>query len=361
MALLAIPLLVTVYIKMNEEEIKNWLSLKLLKKRDKNFSIENSRNEELFADFKFKKKITKEDNLWIEKEIELIKKHNAQVISIHSDSYPESLRNIHNPPILLYVQGSLPSFKLPHVAVVGTRLASHYGLKMSETIARDLSLSGVVIVSGGARGCDSYAHKGALDGGGLTVAVLGTGLDVVYPKENEKLYENIKNSGALVTEFPFGTAPLPYNFPARNRIISGLSRGIVVAEAPLKSGAMMTARMGLDEGRDVFAVPGKSTSDKSSGTNKLIKDGAMLVDSAEDILSNYNIEIIKNADNKESSDKKLNSEESKIVEILSDEPIHIDKLMKLSQITIQKLSYILLDMELRGLIKQQAGKHYVKA
>jgi len=229
---------------------------------------------------------------------------------------------------------------------------------MSQDLSRELSRSGVVIVSGLARGCDTYAHIGALEGGGLTVAVLGTGLDTVYPRENDKLFNKIAKQGAVITEFPFGTPPLPHNFPARNRIISGLSQAVIVAEAPLKSGAMMTARMALDEGREVFAVPGKTTSDKSSGTNQLIKDGAMLVDSAEDILKAFSIEVKK--ESKADQRVKLNGNEEKIIEAVSDEPVHIDSLLNKTGLAIKDLSYILLDLELRGLIKQLSGNLYIK-
>ncbi len=350
---------------MTDEEIKNWLSLKLLKKRDKNLTFEISQKDsqtgDLFSDFKFKKKITREDREWIDRELGLIKKYGAEVIPIETPHYPEPLKHIHNPPALLYVLGNLPSGDLSHVAIVGTRKASHYGLSTSETLARELASSGVVIVSGGARGCDTYAHKGALAGSGLTIAVLGTGLDITYPRENEKLFEEITEKGAIVTEFSFGTPPLPQNFPARNRIINGLSRGVIVAEAPIKSGAMMTARMALDEGRDVFAVPGKTTSDKSSGTNKLIKDGAMLVDSSEDILNAYGMEVREIVGSGGENKNPLSKEEIGLIEIVNDEPVHIDSLIKKTNFTIQKLSYILLDMELRGLIKQLPGKHYVKS
>lgn len=346
---------------MTDDEIKNWLSLKLLKKRNKNSAYNSiDGTGQLFSQSDLQKKLSQKDKEWITTELDLLKKHGATIVPIESNEYPECLKHIHNPPVFLYVLGTLPSPELTHIAVVGTRLASHYGLSMSEKISQKIASSSTVIVSGLARGCDTYAHRGALKSKGLTVAVLGTGLDRVYPKENEKLFNEIKDSGAIVTEFPFGTPPLPGNFPARNRIISGLSRGVVVVEAPVKSGAMMTARMALDEGRDVFSVPGKTTSDKSSGTNKLIKDGAMLVDSGDDILNFYGLSVETNITISDKNSKVFTKEEKQILEILSDESIHIDSIKKESNFTIQKLSFILLDMELKGLIKQLAGKHYIK-
>ena len=343
---------------MKDEEILNHLLLRQVKKRDKANELGSDLQKDLFLDVKFQKKVSKADREWAEKELELIKKHGASIVPITSDEYPESLKHIHSPPFCLYVLGKLPRHNIPHIAVVGTRKASHYGLKMSQDLSRELSRSGVVIVSGLARGCDTYAHIGALEGGGLTVAVLGTGLDTVYPRENDKLFNKIAKQGAVITEFPFGTPPLPHNFPARNRIISGLSQAVIVAEAPLKSGAMMTARMALDEGREVFAVPGKTTSDKSSGTNQLIKDGAMLVDSAEDILKAFSIEVKK--ESKADQRVKLNGNEEKIIEAVSDEPVHIDSLLNKTGLAIKDLSYILLDLELRGLIKQLSGNLYIK-
>ncbi len=224
----------------------------------------------------------------LREELELCKKENIRVISIFDRDYPELLKSIPDAPMVLYIKGKLDCLLGLNIAVIGSRKASSYGLLTAERISRQLASLGVTIVSGMARGIDSAAHRGALDAGGRTVAVLGSGVLNIYPPENASLAKKISNNGALISEFPLKRAPLRENFPRRNRIVSGLSKGVVVVEAAKRSGALITADLALDQGRDVFAIPGEVDSPTSYGTNYLIKQGAKLVDSAEDILEEYN-------------------------------------------------------------------------
>ena len=219
----------------------------------------------------------------VEHELALTHKHHVSIITYGDPLYPKNLLNIYDFPPFLYVKGTLREDDIC-IAVVGSRLASTYGRFSTERLCRELALKGVTIVSGLARGIDTAAHKGCLAAKGRTIAVLGCGMDIIYPKENKDLFEKIPLQGAIITEFPFGTPPNGPNFPARNRIISGLSLGVVVVEASYRSGSLITARVALEQGREVFAVPGSIDADGSKGTNKLIKDGAKLIESADDIL-----------------------------------------------------------------------------
>lgn len=209
--------------------------------------------------------------------------NSVNLLSIYDDAYPKALKEIHDPPLVLYVRGEIPQDKYA-VGVVGSREASYYGLKAANYFATELAREGIPIISGGARGIDAAAHEAALKAGGKTVAVLGCGLDIVYPSSNQRLFEQITQQGAVISEYPPGTAPLPINFPARNRIIVGLSRGVIVAEAARKSGALITAHIAADEGREVYCVPGNIFEGTSVGCHDLIRKGAKLVDSVQDIL-----------------------------------------------------------------------------
>lgn len=314
---------------------------------------------------------------WVERELDLIEKHRVRVITIKDRDYPAPLVATYDPPLMLYVKGELPEGDLPVVAVVGTRRPSPYGLAMAERVSRELADAGVVVASGMARGCDSAAHRGALAAGGKTVAVLGTGIDCVYPRENKELYEEIAEKGALISEFAMSSPPLPRNFPMRNRIISGLSLGVLVVEAPLRSGAMMTAKLALDEGREVFAMPGQATSKKSEGTNKLIKDGAGLVEGAVDIFDALSLSYRPppeapvtgssppdarggGGDAEERSIKGLGGEERSIMDLLEETTLHIDSITEKTGLSPQRAASVLLDMELRGLITQQPGKIFIR-
>lgn len=218
------------------------------------------------------------------KELELAKKHNIKVISINDSSYPEILKKIYDPPKILYVKGKLVKEDGLAIAIVGSRRASSCGLAQAEKFGFELAKLGITIVSGLARGIDTKAHWGALKAGGRTLAVLGSGLLNIYPRENKELADKIASSGAIISEYPLAAEPLAQNFPRRNRIISGLSLGTVVIEAAKTSGALITARCAIEQGREVFSLPGSLDSDTSFGTNELIKDGAKLTMSVEDVL-----------------------------------------------------------------------------
>ena len=287
----------------------------------------------------------------------------------HSD-FPKALLSIPDPPPYLYVKGTICKKDVNAIAVVGTRVPTQYGIAAAESISRELAGSGITIVSGMARGIDAAAHRGALAANGRTIAVLGSGIDVIYPSDNKKLYEQIISSGAVVSEFPIGTAPLAENFPQRNRIISGLVKGVLVVEASEKSGSLITAGLALDYGRDVFALPGNITSFKSKGANKLIKQGAKLVEDARDILEELSISgtgMVKTGfkpapalpDSLRKIQADLSSEEEKIISLL-DEPSFIDTIIQRTGLPAQKISALLLDMELKGLVQQQAGKQFIR-
>jgi len=216
-----------------------------------------------------------------------IDKEGIRVLTLESPDYPSNLKNIYDPPPVLYLKGSLLPDDTLALGVVGSRTATAYGLKTAQELALGLASRGITVVSGMARGIDTMAHTGALAGGGRTIAVLGSGIDVVYPPENKRLYEKIQKSGAVISEFIPGTKPLAGNFPARNRIISGLSLGVIVVEAAEKSGSLITADFALEQGREVFAVPGNISSGQSVGTNNLIKQGAKIVTRIEDILEEF--------------------------------------------------------------------------
>ncbi len=290
-----------------------------------------------------------------EKELKRIEEVGARIITYNDKTYPEILRNIHYPPPVLYVKGrDIPedSFLL---SIVGSRIPSLYGIRIAEDFSYRLAKIGIGIVSGMAIGIDSSAHRGALKAGGYTVAVLGTGIDVVYPKRNSKLFEQISESGTLITEFTTGTPPEPKNFPIRNRIISGLSRGVLVVEATRKSGSLITASFALDQGREVFAVPGNIDSERSRGTHFLIKQGAKLVEDIEDILEEFGIRI------EEKESLKLSPEEKKIYECLDYyQPLHVDEIVRKTGFDTAYVLSLLLKMELKGAVKQIPGKMFIK-
>ncbi|MBI5902717.1 MAG: DNA-protecting protein DprA [Deltaproteobacteria bacterium] len=295
---------------------------------------------------------------WAERELGLIDERKVTVVTFMDPRFPPLLRQICDPPCLLYMKGAGCDFGAPAVAVVGTRRPSHYGLRMAEDIAKGLASAGVTVVSGMARGCDTAAHNGAIASGGATVAILGTGVDVAYPKENGKLYDMIRGKGALISEFPLATPPLPHNFLMRNRIISGLSLGVVVVEAPRRSGALMTARLALEYNREVMAVPGQATSLKSAGTNGLIRDGAQLVESASDVLKALAIPF--SAAPLEKERPRVGGEEGEVLKAIGDDPAHIDMITERTGFPAARISSILLGMEIKGMVKQLPGKRFLR-
>ncbi len=292
-----------------------------------------------------------------EKLLENIYKKDIKVLALFEKDYPEKLKEIFDPPPVLYIKGELKPEDNFALAVVGTRRVTNYGREVTETLVRQLAASGLTIVSGLARGVDSLAHKTALENGCRTIAVLGCGVDIVYPPQNFNLAKEVVKNGALVSEYPPGTAPIPGHFPARNRIISGLSLGTLVTEADEKSGSLITASLALEQNREVFAVPGPIYSQLSKGPSGLIKQGAKLVTLAEDILDELNIE------QKQKAEKvKLiipdNKDEEAIIKLLANEAKHIDQLQRESKFSTEKLNGLLVTMELKNLIKHQGSGEY---
>jgi DNA processing protein len=294
---------------------------------------------------------------------ELLRAAEAKVAIVTTDdpSYPENLRNTPDPPLYLYVKGTLQSEDVKAIALVGTRKPTHYGTAVTRRIASELSLAGVTIVSGMARGIDTLAHRRALAAKGRTIAVLGCGIDVAYPPENKGLMEEISRTGAVVTENPFGTQPEAGYFPSRNRIISGLSQGTVIIEAAEDSGSLITAKFTLAQERRLYAVPGNIGSPASKGTNSLIKQGALLVEEAKDILLRLGMR-------KPGKDEAtpvqplpaLTEEEQTVFRCITNEPKHIDILMNESRTQAGKLGGLLVSLELKGLAKQLPGKYFVR-
>ena len=340
------------------------------------------------------------------RELDLVRKNKIKVISIFDKEYPSLLKSTYNPPLLLYVKGEIIPEDTISLGIVGSRLSSYYGLETAKRLASQLAQRGITIVSGMARGIDTASHKGALQAKGRTIAVLGSGLGVIYPRENKKLFLEIAEAGAVVSEFPYETIPDRQNFPMRNRIISGLSLGIVVVEAAKYSGSLITANFALEQGREVFAVPGKVSSATSKGTNNLIKRGAKLAEDADDIIEELEpligryLEVIKKdnisremaltGDRPGSADRsgqrpvdlrlkplsgaagqdgtpartalqpRLSTEEKKVYQPLSDDPVHIDEIVEKVNLPVANVSSILMKLELNQLIRQLPGKRFVK-
>jgi len=299
------------------------------------------------------------------KEIERAEKNKCRIITLNDPEYPPLLLNIHDPPPYIYVHGSLENTQ-HSIAIVGSRSASSYGLSMAKRLSGELSSLGLPIVSGMARGIDTAAHQGALAANGKTIAVLGSGLGIIYPPENRQLFYKIIESGAVVSEFPMMEEPNAYNFPARNRIISGITMGTLVVEAAKKSGSLITARLAGEQGREVFAVPGNINSLKSTGTHNLLKQGAKLVACAQDVVEEFYqlADAVKenSRPGKGSSDAggaiTLSEEEARIYDMLEPYPIHIDALSQKSNFEIGKLAGLLLNLELKGIVSQSPGKYF---
>lgn len=301
----------------------------------------------------------------------------AELLILDDGAYPPLLREIADPPVTLYVRGAWRAcLEAPCAGLVGSRRASTYGQNVAHSLARELAARGVTIVSGLARGIDAAAHRGALEAGGRTVAVLGTGLDEVYPRDHRRLAaEMLERGGALVTQFPLGTPPVSENFPYRNRIISGLSLGVVVVEASELSGSLITARLALEQGREVYAVPGNITSRNSFGTNYLIKSaGAKLVQTWQDVAAEFPAEIAARllppepkAEGKGRGPKEpalpadLSEQERAVLKLLAtDEAAHVDALSERTRLPVHELSGVLLALELRELVRQLPGKCFVR-
>lgn len=294
------------------------------------------------------------------KYLDAIYARDIKVVTVEDPDYPCLLAPIHDPPYLLYYDGQIELAQTICFAVVGSRAATIYGKNISRKIARELAHNNLTVVSGMARGIDTEAHQGALEVQGKTIAVLGNGLDTVYPAENKRLFAQIRDSGLVVSEYQPTAAPEPGNFPMRNRIISGLARGVIVVEARQKSGALITADFALEQGRDVFAVPGPVTSKNSAGTNNLIKQGARLVTCVDDILEDYYDINVSSEITQPQLLPALELDESQVIDCMGYEPVHFDRLMQLTRFDIGRLSTVMLALEFKGLVTGMPGNFYVK-
>lgn len=292
-----------------------------------------------------------------------------QKLSIRDSGYPNILKQIFNPPKLLYHYGDLitelNNSEKPSVAIVGSRRSSLYGQKMARQLGKGLSMLGIAVISGLAEGIDAAAHQGALDGGGRTIAVLGCGLDIIYPRINFKLFNRIKEDGGVITEYPPGTPPRRQNFPARNRIISGLSKAVIVVEGSEKSGTLITADFALDQGREVLAVPGPATSALSRTPHKLLKAGARLVEDVSDVLDELGLSeegglYTNRKTNRLAYDMKdLSSDEVVVLKILSSKPHNLHDISKMTQLHISVINSILVRLEVCNMISRSIdGKYF---
>ena len=296
-----------------------------------------------------------------EAEFARAREEGVTIITADDPLFPANLKQAPDAPVYLYVKGSLLPEDGRAIAIVGTRRPTHYGTAAASRMASELAGAGMTIVSGLARGIDTQAHKGALAAKGRTIAVLGCGIDVAYPPENRGLLEAISRSGAVITENPFGTQPEAGYFPARNRIISGLSLGTVIIEAAEDSGSLITAQYTLEQKRRLFAVPGNVGSPNSKGTNSLIKRGAALVENAGDILRSLAIAVPRAGTNREEKPiPPLTAEEKTVLGGITNEPGHIDRIMAESNTTPGRIAGILITLELKGLVRQLPGKYYIK-
>ncbi len=299
----------------------------------------------------------------VEAELEQLARLNARLVTQTDTEYPERLRQIHDPPPFLYILGCFASQDDLAIAIVGARTASTYGRKIARELAHELAGCGVCVVSGLARGIDSEAHQASLEAGGRTIAVLGSGLDVMYPREHIALAEQIAKSGAVVSEFSFGSRPEAGNFPYRNRVISGISLGTVVVEATEKSGSLITAQCALDQNREVFAVPGSVTASRSRGPHRLIKDGAKLVESIDDILSEI-APALARTDRDEKSETSvpvvpLEPDEERVFQLFPEEAVHVDTLITGSGLEPARVLEVLLGLELKGIVTQLPGMYFI--
>ena len=337
----------------------------------------------------------------IERELELIETYGCEVLTLYDETYPVLLKKIDTPPLILYVRGELTREDSLSISLVGSRNARDYGRKVSYRLSYQLAQRGLTVISGFAKGIDTSAHRGALEAGGRTIAVMGNGLSFIYPATNRALVEKIEASGALISEFPIGVKPKPRNFPRRNRIISGLTLGTVVVEASNRSGALITARLAGEQGREVFAVPGEIFSELSTGTHKLINDGAKLISTVDDLLNELpqhalnqiqsatptspapDIEtessqdpsvektISKRGPTQSPADVQqpvqnppppdLTPDEKTVFEAIEVPSSHIDTIVRTTQLPIGQVSSVLLMLELKGVVQQLPGKQFAKS
>ncbi|HOK56170.1 MAG TPA: DNA-processing protein DprA [bacterium] len=331
--------------------------LEELKRVEEIFKLNTKKLIELGLSKNIAEKIERWEELPLEEEIKYIENEGINIITIDDKNYPSLLKEIYDPPFLIYFKGKL-DLNAPSISIVGTRNPSVYGLKMAEKFAFELASYGFIIVSGLARGIDTSAHIGAIRANGKTVGVMGSGFKNFYPPENKKLEKDMIKNGAIITEFPSYTLPEKYNFPKRNRIISGLSKGLIVIEAGPKSGALITANFALEQGKDVFALPGRVDTLYSKGTNKLLKEGAILIEDVKDILETMNIEI-ENIENKKEKIILESEEEKNILSVL-EQTSSIEEIQMKTKIEPNILLSLLTNLQIKGLIEELPGKLYRK-
>lgn len=303
----------------------------------------------------------------VRKEMRLLEKGESGIVTILDAAYPRRLAMIPDPPPLLYVRGSLPSSDDHAVAIVGSRKATPAGALMTQELSQQLAAMGFTIVSGLARGIDAAAHRGALAAKAKTIAVVGCGVDRTYPPEHQQLRRDIEGHGAVVSELPLGSPPLPYHFPRRNRIISGLSLGVIVSEATQKSGALLTARFALEQNREVFAIPGAVKHGKHRGTHGLIKQGAKLVEDARDVVEELLPQLdgplrdrVKDAGFQETVSPSFTAKEERVLSLLHEDPVSIDEVLVEAPFDRAEVMSLLLSLELRGCIRQVPGSCYIR-
>ena len=327
---------------------------------DKYGALNNIRQEDIEKLSNSKKNLHKELDI----ELKLIKKHEAKIVTIMDGEYPASLKYISDPPYVLYVKGTLKPEDGISIGVVGCRNPTNYGRLCAEKFTLQLIERGFTVISGLARGIDTVCHKAAVGVKGRNIAVLGSGLGRLYPSENRQLAEDIAACGAVVSEFPMLTEPDKFNFPRRNRVVSGMSLGILVVEAAEKSGALITAKYAVEQNREVFAIPGNITGEESKGPNGLIRQGAKLVMSVEDILEELQDtlpeEFLNKTGQAELETVTLTDVENKVFSVISSEPTHIDEIINVTKIKTGHLATALINLELKGFIKQFPGKMFVK-
>lgn len=303
------------------------------------------------------------DDAFISSQLQLMRDYDVRIMTYWDKSYPQRLKKIYDPPAFLFMRGSRECFKRPAIAIVGTRLPTYYGRMVTERLTRELVQRDFAIISGFARGIDTIAHKTALKANGVTIAVMGNGLDIVYPAENKSLYQIIPEKGALLSEYPMSTKPDAGNFPKRNRIISGMSIGVLLTEAGQKSGALITALYAADQNREVFATPGSILSGQSAGSNRLIREGAKLVQNTDDIIEELQGMLdnkIKGSSAKKEQFLSLKGNEKKIYDLLNSEAQHVDQLAYKASLSPSEALATLLTLELMGAIQQLAGKMFVR-
>ena len=323
-------------------------------------------------------------------ELELIEQHGCHIVTISDNTYPPLLKQIHDPPVLLYIIGEFPLQDAPSIAIVGSRSPTEYGKTISQQLSHQLAERGVTVVSGFARGIDTCVHRGALEAGGHTIAVFGCGLSIIYPETNRALAAEIVESGALISEFPMTMPPRGKNFPRRNRVISGLTLGTLVVEASDRSGSLITARHAVEQGREVFAVPGQIFSGVSRGTHSLINQGATLINGVDDLLDALPQDYTQILGGKspeppsakqpdkitrpQSVEKRstpthrpkakvelnLTPDEQTVLSAMDADSVHIDEITRLTQLPIGKVSSLLVMLELKGIVQQLPGKQFVK-